>query len=129
MRQIDDDAEPIHALDRLASERREPAVDFARVTATVVAVFAERQGQTAQTQIEEGIEQSQAIAQRLGILQTEQHANLAAIAGSIEARLTAQNVRLGMLAHNRLDGFKVLDALQSVIPRENGGAADHRNAL
>ena len=69
--QINDDTELVHPSDRFLAKRSEAGIDFTRIAAAVVAVFIEGQRETAQAEIEEGVEQAQAIAQRFGILQAE----------------------------------------------------------
>src|SRR5918995_6045818 len=129
MGEIDDDPKLIHPLDRLAAERCQPSVDLAGMAAAVVAVFAKGQRQTAQAKIEESVEQTQVVAERLGILQSEQHADFAAMLRTIEIGGAAQNVSMRMATDSRFDRLEIFDALERIIPGKIASAADHTDAL
>ena len=62
MGQIDDDAQLIHAFDRLPPEGRQPAIDLAGVAAAIITVLAKRERQTAQPEVEKRLKQIQTVA-------------------------------------------------------------------
>src|ERR671914_1217317 len=120
MGEIDDHPKLIHSLERLAAERCQAGVDLAGMAAAVVAVFAEGQRQTAQAKIEESVEQTQAVAERLGILQSEQHADFAAMLRTIEIGNAPQYVSIRMAADDRFYCLEVFDAFKRVVPSKIG---------
>src|SRR5207244_11643253 len=68
--QVDDYTKLVHALDGLLAEGSQAGIDFGGIAAAIIAVLVDSEGETAQAEVEERVQQAQAIAQRLGILQT-----------------------------------------------------------
>src|SRR6266404_7774021 len=127
--QVDDYTKLVHALDGLLGEGSQAGIDFGGIAAAIIAVLVESEGETAQAEVEERVQQAQAIGEWLGILQTEQHPDFASILFTIQIGGAPQNISMGMIAYDRFDCLEVFDAFQSIVPGQIGGAADHFDAL